>query len=90
MDATGSRSSSSPAASAAAAKYRTRLTAEGTIRSCLFGDDETDLRSLLRGGADDVIIADWWRAAMWGKQAGHKINAEDFIRPLRSMGAIGG
>ena len=69
---------------------RTRLTAEGTIRSCLFGDDETDLRSLLRGGADDVIIADWWRAAMWGKQAGHKINADDFIRPLRSMGAIGG
>jgi len=69
---------------------RTRLTAEGTVRSCLFGDDETDLRSLLRGGADDTTIADWWRAAMWGKQAGHSINAEDFIRPLRSMGAIGG
>jgi cyclic pyranopterin phosphate synthase len=69
---------------------RTRLTAEGTVRSCLFGDDETDLRSLMRGGADDKLIADWWRAAMWGKQAGHKINAEDFIRPVRSMGAIGG
>ncbi|MCU1535565.1 MAG: hypothetical protein JWR53_2046, partial [Glaciihabitans sp.] len=27
---------------------------------------------------------------MWGKQAGHGINAADFIRPLRSMGAIGG
>ncbi len=69
---------------------RTRLTAEGTIRSCLFGDDETDLRGLMRGGADDHTIAEWWRAAMWGKQAGHNINADDFIRPLRSMGAIGG
>ncbi|HAM27234.1 MAG TPA: GTP 3',8-cyclase MoaA [Microbacteriaceae bacterium] len=69
---------------------RTRVTAEGTVRSCLFGDDETDLRGLLRGGVDDDTIADWWRAAMWGKQAGHGINAADFIRPLRSMGAIGG
>ena len=69
---------------------RTRLTAEGTVRSCLFGDDETDLRALLRGGADDAQIADWWRAAMWGKQAGHGMNLEGFVRPVRSMGAIGG
>ena len=39
---------------------RTRLTAEGTVRSCLFGDDETDLRALLRSGADDAAIADRW------------------------------
>jgi cyclic pyranopterin phosphate synthase len=29
---------------------RTRLTAEGTVRSCLFGNEEVDLRSLLRTG----------------------------------------
>ena len=69
---------------------RTRLTAEGTVRSCLFGDDETDLRGLMRDGASDEIIADWWRAAMWGKQAGHGMERADFVRPLRSMGAIGG
>lgn len=69
---------------------RTRLTAEGTVRSCLFGDDETDLRALLRGGATDADIAQRWRAAMWNKQAGHGIDADDFIRPERSMGAIGG
>ncbi len=69
---------------------RTRITAEGTVRSCLFGDDETDLRSLLRGGADDATLADWWRAAMWGKQKGHGMQLEGFQRPLRSMGAIGG
>lgn len=69
---------------------RTRLTAEGTIRSCLFGDDETDLRALLRAGATDAELADRWRAAMWGKQAGHGIDSEAFQRPARSMGAIGG
>ncbi|NYF11384.1 cyclic pyranopterin phosphate synthase [Leifsonia sp. AK011] len=69
---------------------RTRVTAEGTVRSCLFGDDETDLRALLRGGADDAELADWWRAAMWGKQAGHGMERSDFVRPVRSMGAIGG
>jgi cyclic pyranopterin phosphate synthase len=69
---------------------RTRVTAEGTVRSCLFGDDETDLRGLLRDGADDATIADWWRAAMWGKQSGHGMERADFVRPSRSMGAIGG
>jgi cyclic pyranopterin phosphate synthase len=69
---------------------RTRVTAEGTVRSCLFGDDETDLRGLLRSGADDKAIADRWRVAMWGKQAGHGISSADFVRPVRSMGAIGG
>lgn len=69
---------------------RTRITAEGTVRSCLFGDDETDLRGMLRGGASDDELADRWRAAMWGKQAGHGIDAADFVRPLRSMGGIGG
>jgi cyclic pyranopterin phosphate synthase len=69
---------------------RTRLTAEGTVRSCLFGDDETDLRGLMRGGATDTQLADWWRAAMWGKQAGHGMERADFVRPVRSMGAIGG
>lgn len=69
---------------------RTRITAEGTVRSCLFGDDETDLRALLRNGVDDAAVADRWRAAQWGKQAGHRIARPDFVRPVRSMGAIGG
>ncbi|MFF1574030.1 GTP 3',8-cyclase MoaA [Leifsonia sp. NPDC058292] len=73
-----------------AACDRTRITAEGTVRSCLFGDDETDLRGLLRGGADDAEIARWWRGAMWGKQAGHGIDSSGFVPPARSMGAIGG
>jgi GTP 3',8-cyclase len=27
---------------------------------------------------------------MWGKQAGHGMERADFVRPVRSMGAIGG
>ena len=69
---------------------RTRLTAEGSIRSCLFAREETDLRAALRGGASDEELADLWRAAMWGKAVGHGIDSPDFVRPVRSMGAIGG
>jgi cyclic pyranopterin phosphate synthase len=73
-----------------AACDRTRITAEGTVRSCLFGDDETDLRGLLRAGASDDELAIRWRAAMWNKQAGHGIDAATFTPPVRTMGAIGG
>ncbi len=69
---------------------RTRLTAEGTIRSCLFSDQETDVRGLLRSGASDDEIAQVWRNAMWNKSAGHGIDAEGFVPPERSMGGIGG
>lgn len=69
---------------------RTRLTADGQIRSCLFSTDETDLRSLLRSGASDDGIEAAWRAAMWAKPAGHGINDPEFIQPDRPMSAIGG
>ncbi|WP_118915633.1 GTP 3',8-cyclase MoaA [Mycobacterium shigaense] len=69
---------------------RTRLTADGQIRSCLFSAEETDLRALLRGGASDGAIETAWRAAMWGKPAGHGINDPSFIQPARPMSAIGG
>ena len=69
---------------------RTRLTADGQIRSCLFSGEETDLRGLLRTGADDDALETAWRAAMWGKPAGHGINDPDFIQPDRPMSAIGG
>lgn len=69
---------------------RTRLTADGQIRSCLFSTEETDLRGLLHTGADDDTIEAAWRAAMWGKPAGHGINDPDFVQPDRPMSAIGG
>ncbi len=69
---------------------RTRLTADGQIRNCLFSQGETDLRGLLRGGAADDELADQWRAAMWGKLPGHGIDDPSFLQPARPMSAIGG
>jgi GTP 3',8-cyclase len=69
---------------------RTRLTADGQVRSCLFAERETDLRGLLRSGAPDDAIESAWRTAMWGKPAGHGINDPNFIQPNRPMSAIGG
>jgi GTP 3',8-cyclase len=69
---------------------RTRLTADGQLRNCLFARGETDLRSVLRAGAGDEEIADLWRASMWVKQAGHGIDDASFLRPDRPMSAIGG
>jgi GTP 3',8-cyclase len=69
---------------------RTRLTADGQIRSCLFSREESDLRRLLRSGADDDAIEAAWRAAMWTKPAGHGINEPGFVQPARPMSAIGG
>ena len=69
---------------------RTRLTADGQVRNCLFARQETDLRGLMRGGADDDAIEAAWRATMWAKAAGHGINDPDFVQPDRPMSAIGG
>jgi cyclic pyranopterin phosphate synthase len=69
---------------------RTRLTADGQVRNCLFATDESDLRKLLRDGAPDDEIAAAWRTAMWGKRAGHGIDDPTFLQPARPMSAIGG
>ena len=73
-----------------AACDRTRLTADGQIRNCLFATEESDLRGLLRSGADDDTIELAWRTAMWRKAAGHGINEPGFVQPQRPMSAIGG
>ncbi|MEV8438523.1 GTP 3',8-cyclase MoaA [Actinosynnema sp. NPDC051121] len=73
-----------------AACDRTRLTADGQVRNCLFSQSETDLRALLRGGASDEDIAVAWRGNSWAKAAGHGINSAGFSQPDRPMSAIGG
>ena len=73
-----------------AACDRTRLTADGQVRDCLFATREHDLRGMLRDGATDDQLADAWRSAMWGKLPGHGIDDPSFTRPQRPMSAIGG
>jgi GTP 3',8-cyclase len=69
---------------------RTRLTADGQVRSCLFSLEETDLRGALRRGAGDDEVARLWQLAMAGKAAGHGVDGDSFRQPSRPMSAIGG
>ncbi len=69
---------------------RVRITSDGKLRTCLFSLVETDLRVLLRGGADDNTIRQSIINAVWKKEEGHLINRPGFVRPARSMSQIGG
>ncbi len=69
---------------------RVRLTADGQLRACLFARTETDLRTMMRDGADDDALADAFRACLATKKAGHDIDDPGFLQPDRPMSAIGG
>ncbi len=69
---------------------RVRLTADGKLRNCLFAIDEADVKPLLRGGAADADIAEVVRRNVAAKWEGHEINTARFIKPQRTMHAIGG
>jgi cyclic pyranopterin phosphate synthase len=72
---------------------RLRLTSEGSVRVCLYDDNEADLRGALRGGADDDALLGIVRAALAGKGRGGAI---DLLRTrqapvlARTMHQIGG
>jgi len=69
---------------------RVRITSDGKLRTCLFSHHETDLKHLIRGGADDDEIRTVIIDAIRKKERGHLINQSEFIRPSRSMSQIGG
>ena len=69
---------------------RTRITADGAVRNCLFANSEVSLRDVMRaGGTDDEVIAAW-RQNTWAKLPGHGIDEPGFLQPKRNMSAIGG
>lgn len=69
---------------------RLRLTADGKLRSCLFSDEETDLRAMLRGGADDEPIRELLDRVITYKPEKHFLN-EGFLKKCsRTMSLIGG
>lgn len=69
---------------------RIRLTADGKLRNCLFALDEVDVKHLLRENAAPETIAEVIRQNVHAKWEGHEINTSRFIKPLRTMHAIGG
>jgi GTP 3',8-cyclase len=73
-----------------AACDRTRLTADGQVRNCLFSERETDLRGPLRDGATDAELARLVQGEMWVKRRGHGIGDPGFRQPDRPMSSIGG
>ncbi len=68
---------------------RIRLTADGKLRYCLFAIEETDVRSILRGGSDEDLRAAI-RSTVAAKWLGHEINSARFVPPPRPMYSIGG
>jgi GTP 3',8-cyclase len=70
---------------------RIRLTAEGKLRHCLFALEEDDVKPLLRADAvDEVALRDVIRRNVTSKWEGHEINTAKFVKPSRTMHAIGG
>jgi cyclic pyranopterin phosphate synthase len=69
---------------------RIRLTADGQLRTCLFATEETDLRSIIRSGADDETLAYALYQAVRHKELKHFIGDKQFKRANRSMSMIGG
>lgn len=64
---------------------RLRLTADGKLRTCLFSDDEIDVRAVLREGTEDEITR-VIRAALKAKPESHN----ERIGTARRMSQIGG
>jgi cyclic pyranopterin phosphate synthase len=70
---------------------RLRVTADGKLRTCLFSNDEIDLRELLRQGALDDEIAAAIRAAISNKPEKHQLGNPVFRKCIsRPMFSIGG
>jgi cyclic pyranopterin phosphate synthase len=73
---------------------RLRLTADGMLRSCLFSEEEIDVKGPLRAGASIKELANVFSMAAERKPHGHRIHKIDKKRDDmghgRAMQAIGG
>ncbi len=68
---------------------RIRLTAQGTIRPCLFSDEEYDVKTMLRGGASDEEIRDFVREVVKAKPE-RKAEMGQIRKCQRNLRSIGG
>jgi len=69
---------------------RLRLTPDGKIRTCLFSDEEIDVKELLRTGGSDLDLKERLLTALKKKPERHPINTHQFKKCQRNMSAIGG
>ncbi len=73
-----------------AACNRLRLSAEGQLVPCLFSDQTLDIKSLLRGEADDAKLAEAMLAAAAAKPEHHQQNANSHRSAGCQMSRLGG
>ena len=69
---------------------RVRLTADGRLRLCLFGDHHIDLRTPVRAGADEEALAGLLRSAMFIKPERHHLKLGETSSRMRAFSEIGG
>ncbi len=69
---------------------RLRILADGTVRPCLFSDDEWSVREVLRSGVSDDVVKQFLRDACFAKSAGHSMGQQDFLPPEKTMSTLGG
>lgn len=69
---------------------RLRLTANGHLRSCLFSDQEIDIKTPLREGKGDPHILDLMKKAIETKPEGHCLLKPEPRKCVRQMSSIGG
>ena len=69
---------------------RVRLTADGRLRLCLFGDHEIELRTPLRNGASTEGLVDILRSAMLIKPERHHLRLGETSSRMRAFSEIGG
>ncbi|MGD8990269.1 MAG: hypothetical protein PVI00_02315, partial [Desulfobacterales bacterium] len=70
---------------------RLRLTADGQIKTCLFSQEEINIKTALRKGATQGDIIGIFNQAVAAKPAGHRLNAKYHQNACsRAMRAIGG
>ncbi|MFZ1123934.1 MAG: GTP 3',8-cyclase MoaA [Candidatus Baltobacteraceae bacterium] len=69
---------------------RVRLSADGRLRLCLFGDYEIDLRTPLRAGASRDGLSELFRAGMLIKPERHHLRLGEHSSRMRAFSEIGG
>jgi cyclic pyranopterin phosphate synthase len=69
---------------------RVRLSADGRLRLCLFGDHHVDLRTPLRGGATTADLAQIFAGAMSIKPERHHLRLGEPTARMRAFSEIGG
>ncbi|MDB5072889.1 MAG: hypothetical protein JWM87_4000 [Candidatus Eremiobacteraeota bacterium] len=69
---------------------RVRLSADGRLKLCLFGDNMIDLRTPLRTGGGEEAIVDILRASMHVKPERHHLDLGQTASMMRAFSEIGG